>query len=179
MDIYHYDPHTGEFMGVARADKSPLEPGVYLIPANATDQKPPAAVNGYARCYIDGKWTQIEDHRGATLYSKADASEMEMMDLGPIPDSHTNLSPACPFPQWSEGMWVTDPQREKAAQIAQKTVDLAAGDQSMARITEDLIDVLILKGVIGLTDLPASVQQKLAARKALRADLSVLTAKPK
>jgi len=180
MDIYHYDRDTGEYKGKGKADPSPLEKQIWLIPAFSTTNPPPATVTGYARCYIDGKWTQIEDHRGATVYSKADASKMEMKGLGPIPDSHTNLSPACPFPQWSEVTWVTDSQQEKAAQIAQKTVDLAASDQNMAHITEDLIDALILKGVIGLADLSVSVQQKLTDRKTLRTDLSVLTdIKPK
>lgn len=172
MDIYHYDRDTGEYKGKGKADPSPLEKQIWLIPAFSTTTPPPATVTGYARCYIDGKWTQIEDHRGATVYSKADASKMEMKGLGPIPDSHTNLSPACPFPQWSEVTWVTDSQQEKAAQIAQKTVDLAASDQSMARITEDLIDTLIRRGIITLQDLPAAARDKLVARQTDRTALT-------
>ncbi|MGA4187809.1 phage tail protein, partial [Ralstonia nicotianae] len=39
--VYHYDPTTGEYAGSSPADHSPLEPGVVLIPAHATDQAPP------------------------------------------------------------------------------------------------------------------------------------------
>jgi len=121
MDIYHYNPHTGEFMGVSRADKSPLERDVYLIPANATAEKPPAAVKGYARCYIDGKWTQIEDHRGATLYSTVDAFPLTIDSLGPIPDGYTDIVP-CDCPVWDGSQWVPDVDLIRADKIA----DLAA-----------------------------------------------------
>ncbi len=41
-------------------------------------------------------------------------------------------------------------------------------DSAFIRVMEDLIDVLIQKGVLRLTDLPADAQKKLLARKDLR-----------
>lgn len=35
---------AGYFVGVTTADESPLEPGVYLIPAGAIDRKPPTTI---------------------------------------------------------------------------------------------------------------------------------------
>ncbi len=45
-------------------------------------------------------------------------------------------------------------------------------DLSLARVIEDLIGVLIDKGVISFTDLPHHAQEKLIQRKGLRQELS-------
>ena len=45
-------------------------------------------------------------------------------------------------------------------------------DLTFARVTEDLIDILIAKGVIAFTDLPVNAQEKLISRQGLRSELS-------
>lgn len=61
MDIYHYHPATGEYQGYGIADESPLEPGHYLVPANATLLVPPDFDPGVQICrYVEGQWT-VED----------------------------------------------------------------------------------------------------------------------
>lgn len=54
---------------------------------------------------------------------------------------------------------------------AQALAALAATDQDMLRIVEDLVDVLMVKGLIAQEDLPQVVRDKLANRKAKRAAL--------
>lgn len=49
---------------------------------------------------------------------------------------------------------------------------LADSDADLARITEDLIDVLITRGLIQFTDLPAAAQAKLLGRRQTRATLA-------
>lgn len=46
MKIYNYD-NDGFYIGESTADESPLEKGVYLIPANATTIKPPVYKEGF------------------------------------------------------------------------------------------------------------------------------------
>ena len=49
---------------------------------------------------------------------------------------------------------------------------LEQSDAELARITEDLISVLVQKGTILFTDLPEAVQAKLLSREALRDKLN-------
>lgn len=41
MRIWNYNPVTGVLIGASEADESPLEPGVYMVPAYATEISPP------------------------------------------------------------------------------------------------------------------------------------------
>lgn len=47
--------------------------------------------------------------------------------------------------------------------------ELARSDLALARVLEDLMEILIDKAVIRFTDLPAAAQKKLMARRSLRA----------
>lgn len=58
--VYGYHPDTGELAGETVADESPLEPGVYLIPACATDVEPPQAVDGKRTVWVGGEWVQLD-----------------------------------------------------------------------------------------------------------------------
>lgn len=93
MKIHHYNAQNGEYLGEGQADESPLEPGVFLVPAHATKTAPPAAVAGKVRAFEGGAWvqrnipappvkTQAELDAEATAAAKA--SEMQIaMDALP------------------------------------------------------------------------------------------------
>lgn len=59
MKIYNFDADTGVFIGSGIADPSPLEDGVYLIPAFATDIEPPS-IKDNERVLFDGSAWNIE-----------------------------------------------------------------------------------------------------------------------
>lgn len=60
---------------------------------------------------------------------------------------------------------------ESDAEIAVKK-DMIESDLGLARVLEDLIDLLIEKGTFRFTDLPEAAQQKLLARRGLRKEFA-------
>lgn len=60
MKIYHYNANTKEYMGEGKADLSPLDlllgQEVWLIPANATELKPPPHISKKDVVYINNEW---------------------------------------------------------------------------------------------------------------------------
>src|SRR5690606_9252440 len=75
---------------------------------------------------------------------------------------HCNLPSSI---RWNEGM--TDETDKKAASSDTQR-DLAQLDIEFIRVLEDLINVLVSKGTINLTDLPPEALAKLSQRKRVR-----------
>ena len=59
MLIFNYD-NNGDFVGTSTADESPLEPGVYLIPANATTTPVPNVAPGKVARFSAGTWSSAD-----------------------------------------------------------------------------------------------------------------------
>jgi hypothetical protein len=62
------------------------------------------------------------------------------------------------------------PHKDRASQQNAEQL-LSQSDTSIARVLEDLVDVLISRGVIQFTDLPQAAQDKLMSRQQTRAKL--------
>lgn len=67
---------------------------------------------------------------------------------------------------------MTDAQQPDDATPDASSNPLSRTDTEMARVLEDLIDVLIHRGVIQFTDLPEAARAKLLERRQTRAHLS-------
>ena len=63
-------------------------------------------------------------------------------------------------------------QMDPADETSSSVDALSQSDAAIARVLEDLIDVLIGRGVIQFTDLPEAAQNKLMTRRQTRAKLS-------
>jgi FMN phosphatase YigB (HAD superfamily) len=64
---------------------------------------------------------------------------------------------------------------EFAEGAASDRPDMLHSDLEMIRVYEDLIDILISKRIVVLTDFPTAAQEKLVRRKRLRSSLASLT----
>lgn len=93
MQIYNYHPVTGEYLSTSEADPSPLEPGVFLIPAHATDIAPPEVATGSGAKFVSGTWIVVPDHRGEVWFDTTGA-ELVIHALGEVPGGNwTKVAP--------------------------------------------------------------------------------------
>lgn len=109
MKAYLYDKKTKEYLSEYDCQPSPLEPGKYLIPGNATTTAPPEGKDGYVLVWNGSAWTQVEDHRqkrdtgGVIIESSGtpywlegdtwDTPARYMTEIGPLPDGALRVAP--------------------------------------------------------------------------------------
>ena len=103
--VYNYNPDTGEYLGPETAHESPMEPGVYLMPAHSTEVEPPETGEHQAAVYSDGAWTLVEDHRGEVWYDTATQERHEIKTLGIVPETWTQIVPTDPESIWNGAAW--------------------------------------------------------------------------
>jgi len=87
MTIYNYHPETLEFTGESVADPSPLEPGVWLIPAHSTEIAPPDTTANEVAVFSGGEWSLEPDYRGHRAWLPADYDDetgTEITEIGPL-----------------------------------------------------------------------------------------------
>lgn len=83
MKIYNYDAITKEYKNWSIAEESPLEPGVFLFPANSTI-KPPIETNDNEACIFESdNWTIVPDFRGLKYWT-IDKEEVEIKDVNVV-----------------------------------------------------------------------------------------------
>jgi hypothetical protein len=98
MEIYNYHPEYKHFDGTSVADESPLEPGVFLIPAHATDIKPPICESNQIQIFNETCWNIVEDRMGI-YYSTQTQEVIENTNPLEAPENATKEVP----PEVTEG----------------------------------------------------------------------------
>jgi hypothetical protein len=111
--IYNYSPETGEFLYESEARESPREPGVYLIPAFATEIEPPKLKKPNTVAIFNeetGRWNTKEDYRNTSIYSKETGEIVCVTEIGPLPKNLTTIKKPGPQYIWSEkeNNWIED-----------------------------------------------------------------------
>jgi hypothetical protein len=109
MKIYHYHPEYKIYLGSSDADPSPLEPGVFLIPAYATELGPPTCTECKVPVFNGTSWDIADDCRG-TYYSTTTQEEIKHTDPLTSPENATKEQPP-EVPEgyvleWNDG-WTT------------------------------------------------------------------------
>ncbi|AIY42996.1 Phage tail fiber assembly protein [Collimonas arenae] len=145
--IYNFSQSTGELLSTSQADISPLDHEVvYLIPAHATDSKPPQAGSQEIAVFAEGRWKLCPDWRGVALYHTVDGSPLDIPHIGDTPDGIQ--ATALPRPSqdhvWNNGQWQFDLDRQTARlmleAMAQRDTLLVLATTKMAPL-QDAIDL--------------------------------------
>ena len=102
MQVYKYDEQTKEYIGAEQALINPLESElqgktIYLLPANATFEKPNLKQEGFASVFNGTQWENIEDNRGKEYWLDTDTfgtPAKTMKELGAFPAGAVFAAPA-------------------------------------------------------------------------------------
>lgn len=104
MLVHNYHFATGEYLGSSEADESPLEDGIFLIPAHATETEPPSEIpDDNAAVFADGTWSLVIDKRGETWWDEngtpvvvnflGDPADEGLSDIEPEPEPAPERQP--------------------------------------------------------------------------------------
>lgn len=142
--VYNHHPDTRIYTGASQADESPLEPGVYLIPAHATTVAPPDVPEGHlARWRLDdGMWEIVPDIHG-TWYD-ADGQIVQIDDLDADVSALTRAAPPDATYKLVKGKWAQCPTKAAAAKKAEMDAAIAAGMAEANRriaVLQDAVDL--------------------------------------
>lgn len=172
-NLYHYDPETSELIGSEEAQPDPMAgvKGVpedaMLVPGYATVIAPPEAKGGFARVFVDGGWSEVEDHRGKPFWTP-EGVQQPVTELGPVPVDLLVEKPVLPiYPtlalaQAAMLAWINDfaagvdagmPEAElrslpvkaaaaRAHEAGEATAEQIAMLQSEADLTGETVDAL-------------------------------------
>lgn len=79
--VYQITPE-GYYAGPTEADESPLEPGIYLIPAGCVESEPPAPGANQWPAWDGSAWGTVPDFRGSIGYDPATGEAVTVTELG-------------------------------------------------------------------------------------------------
>jgi hypothetical protein len=73
--------------------------------------------------------------------------------------------------EFTEHLVADDPEvSEFLVEMSGDSSSLGASDQSFVRVLEDVLDLLIAKGLVLFTELPVDAQQKIMRRREMRSE---------
>lgn len=104
--VYQTD-HLGIYIGTTLADVSPLEPGVWLIPARCVEQAPPAAGEHQLPRWDGERWSLIDSYAGLTAYNVETGAPMAIDRHGELPTGYTLQTPG-QHQVWNGTAWEDD-----------------------------------------------------------------------
>ncbi|WP_339433263.1 DUF4376 domain-containing protein [Pseudomonas sp. EA_65y_Pfl2_P78] len=123
--VYQTD-RLGIFIGAVKADESPLEPGVYMIPGGCIEIPPPAIPEQKAAWWNGQDWQLVDYFGGAVVYSIATGEARTLEGFESVPAGYTMKKPKA-NQIWKNGEWIDDIDTVLAA-LQDKKLQVIATD---------------------------------------------------
>ncbi|MCE7576186.1 hypothetical protein VFES401_05985 [Aliivibrio fischeri] len=99
----------GRFYWDEKAQKHCIHSYPQELPESYSLIEPPKANKGFVVQLVDGKWQQIEDHRGQLIFDCSDCTLCEeVKKVGEIKKGFTLSEPSTRFDEWIDNQWVTN-----------------------------------------------------------------------
>lgn len=112
--------HLGLYVGPIKAEESPMEPGVFLIPGGCVEVPPPKDIPEFkAACWTGKAWQLLDYFEGLIVYNTTNREPLTLKGPGPIPNGYTTKRPE-PDQIWKNGRWVDDLDTQLAKLIPLK-----------------------------------------------------------
>lgn len=143
VTVYGFDPVSGEYLQTYNVR---IMAGTG-IPGFTTLTPPQAVKAGFARVFSGGKWTNVDDLRGTTVYSTEDGSASTVNYLGKIAAGFVAVAPSSPFDTWNGKKWVTDTAARQASEVAQAEAQRVLLLDNADEIMRDWRDELALGAI--------------------------------
>lgn len=103
---YSYNSMTKEYSGETFARESPREPGVFHLPAHATETPPPKVGVNEIAVFDGGQWVLKPDYRGHIYYSTETQEKQIITEIGAEPAGDwTQIAPADMDAIWTGQAW--------------------------------------------------------------------------
>lgn len=104
--VYQTD-HLGIYIGKTVADRSPLEPDVWLIPACCVEVEPPSIPERKVALWDRDRWQLIDSYQGLTAYNTQTRIPIVLERHGSLPPGHTLDVPEV-GQIWGGHCWIDD-----------------------------------------------------------------------
>ena len=167
MKVYSYD-QNGLFTEETEADESPLEPGIFLYPANSTDIKPPDILENQVAVFKDGVWDILADFtKNSAVEISPETNEFVRVHhfvLGESPSATIVIADPPPIdlhkPVLDSGKWIEG--------LTQEELDILKKTQE-EQIPANQKDLRLIK--VGIVELLEKQQQEKTANQLAIAEL--------
>ena len=120
MNIYNYHKEYKYYTGTTEADESPLESGVFLVPAYATTIEPPQCQESEIQIFDNEQWSVVENYMGV-VYRQTDGLDLYNPNPSILPSGYVREEP----PEvdigyklvYENNQWSTEPDLESIRQL--------------------------------------------------------------